>query len=92
MQSITTGYSMETFFDTIVIILLLSSIVLNYVIICRVEMFKNISPISMNEIEECIHRSMLPKEPLEAATPIKKNNWDSVKKAFKGPARIEIDE
>lgn len=31
-------------------------------------------------------------ERLEAAKPIKTNNWDSVKQAFKGPVRIEVHE
>lgn len=31
-------------------------------------------------------------ERLDAAKPIKPNNWDSVKEAFKGPVRIEINE
>ena len=31
-------------------------------------------------------------ERLDAAKPIKPNNWDSVKEAFKGRARIEINE
>lgn len=29
---------------------------------------------------------------LEATKPIKPNNWDSVKEAFKGPARKELNE
>lgn len=29
---------------------------------------------------------------LDAAKPIKPNNWDSVREAFKGPVRVEIDE
>lgn len=40
-------------------------------------------------IKEDIHRSLLPKEHLEAAKPIRPNNWDSVKEAFKGPVRID---
>lgn len=28
----------------------------------------------------------------DAAKPIKPNNWDSVKEAFKGPVRVEINE
>lgn len=31
-------------------------------------------------------------ERLDAAKPIKPNNWDSVKEAFKGPVRVEINE
>lgn len=44
-------------------------------------------------IKEDIHRSSLAlREALETAKPIKPNNWDSVKEAFKGPVRIEINE
>ena len=40
-----------------------------------------------------IHRSLLStRESLEAAKPMKSNNWDSVREAFKGPVRIEINE
>jgi len=31
-------------------------------------------------------------ERLDAAKPIRPNNWDSIKEAFKGPARNEINE
>ena len=31
-------------------------------------------------------------ERLDAAKPIKPNNWDSVKSAFKGPVRIDVNE
>lgn len=42
---------------------------------------------------EDIHRSSLAlREALETAKPIKPNNWNSVKEAFKGPVRIEINE
>ena len=40
--------------------------------------------------KEDIHRSSLAlREALETAKPIKPNNWNSVKEAFKGPVRIE---
>lgn len=42
--------------------------------------------------KEDIHRSLLTlRDSLETAKPIKPNNWDSVKEAFKGPARVEIN-
>lgn len=38
-----------------------------------------------------IYRSLLPiRESLEAAKPMKTNNWDSVREAFKGPARVDV--
>lgn len=40
-----------------------------------------------------LDRSMLAlREILEPTKPIKTNNWDSVRQAFKGPARIEVNE
>lgn len=40
-----------------------------------------------------MHRSLLSlRENLETAKPIKPNNWDSFREAFKGPARVEINE
>jgi hypothetical protein len=32
------------------------------------------------------------RESLEATKPIKPNNWDSMKEAFKGPTRVEVNE
>jgi len=37
------------------------------------------------------YRSEL-KENLETPKPIKPNNWDSMKEAFKGPTKVEINE
>ena len=46
-----------------------------------------------NIFKDDIHRSLLPlRESLEAAKPMKSNNWDSVREAFKGPVRIEVNE
>ena len=46
-----------------------------------------------DKFKDDIHRSLLTlREDLEAAKPIKPNNWDSVREAFKGPMRIEINE
>lgn len=40
-----------------------------------------------------IHRSSQAiLERIDAAKPIKPNNWDSIKEAFKGPVRVEINE
>jgi hypothetical protein len=39
------------------------------------------------------HRSLLVlRDALETAKPIKPNNWDSIKEAFKGPVRVEVNE
>jgi hypothetical protein len=44
-------------------------------------------------IKDDNHRSMLDlRASLEAAKPIRPNNWDSMKEAFKGPARNELNE
>ena len=46
-----------------------------------------------NMIQEDIHRSMLDlREYLKPTPPMKSNNWDSVRAAFKGPTRIEVNE
>lgn len=97
---------METFYDSIILTLIICSLVMNYIIICKLDIFSNLLPVSIDEIEmrvvkisaqltdiqEATNRSMLAREALEPAKPIKTNNWDSVRKAFKGPARVEIDE
>jgi hypothetical protein len=47
----------------------------------------------VDEVKADNHRSLLAiLERQDAAKPIKTNNWDSVKEAFKGPVRIEINE
>jgi len=44
-------------------------------------------------IRDDVNRSLLAlRENLETAKPIKPNNWDSVKEAFKGPVRNDINE
>lgn len=43
-------------------------------------------------LKEDIHRTMLSlKEALETNKPIKPNNWDSFREAFKGSSRVDID-
>lgn len=47
----------------------------------------------MDAMSNYLDRSMLSlKDLLETTKPIKPNNWDSVKEAFKGPTRIEVNE
>jgi hypothetical protein len=47
----------------------------------------------LDRIQDEMHRSLLAlRDSLETAKPIKPNNWDSVKEAFKGPVRIDINE
>lgn len=44
-------------------------------------------------LKDDLHRSMLALKDIQEPTkPIKPNNWDSVREAFKGPARIEVNE
>lgn len=46
-----------------------------------------------NIIKDDNHRSLLAlRDTLETTKPIRPNNWDSMKEAFKGPTRIEINE
>ena len=94
---------METFFDILFLCLLSYSIYLNTVMFKKVksidienEYFKRKFVLNtdalMSESDQ-IHRSLLAlRETLETAKPIKPNNWDSVREAFKGPVRIEINE
>ncbi len=56
---------------------------------------ENIDHVSMkvDAMANGLDRSMLSlKELQETTKPIKPNNWDSVKEAFKGPTRIEVNE
>lgn len=47
----------------------------------------------IENIAKSIDRQLLDlKEVFQATTPIKPNNWDSVREAFKGPVRVEINE
>ncbi len=45
------------------------------------------------KIQEDVSRSLLVfRDSLDSTKPIKPNNWNSVKEAFKGPTRATIDE
>jgi hypothetical protein len=103
MQSITTGLSMEIFFNTFQCFLLGYLIARNAVMIKKIktielenEYFKRKFTTTCDALlseSDQIHRSLLStRESLEAAKPMKSNNWDSVREAFKGPVRIEISE
>lgn len=94
---------METFFDILFLCLLSYSIYLNTVMSKKIksidienEYFKQKFVITCDALlseSDQIHRSLLAmRESLEAAKPMKSNNWDSVREAFKGPVRIEINE
>ena len=42
---------------------------------------------------DALDRSMQPlRDTFETAKPMKSNNWDSVRSAFKGPTRVEVNE
>lgn len=44
-------------------------------------------------IQNDMHRLLIAiRPPLEAAKPIKPNNWNSMKEAFKGHVRVDLDE
>lgn len=45
-----------------------------------------------SKVVDDFHRSLLAQKESEATRPIRPNNWDSIKEAFKGPVRIEINE
>ena len=47
----------------------------------------------LNLVKNDNDRSLLAmREILEPTKPMKSNNWDSVREAFKGPARIDVNE
>ena len=45
-----------------------------------------------NMIKDDIHRFLVELRESHSTKPIRPNNWDSMKEAFKGPTRIEINE
>ena len=103
MQSNTTGHSMETFFDIAFLCLLTYSIIKNvsmskdiHLIQLENEYFKRKFLLTCDEL--CVktddtNRSLLAlRDLLEPTKPMKSNNWDSIREAFKGPARVEINE
>lgn len=46
-----------------------------------------------NKVYEDLERQLVDfRASLEPTKPIKPNNWDSMRQAFKGPTRVEIDE
>ncbi len=118
MQIITTGHSMELFFDITFIFLLILSLTVNYRMSKKINklstqneyfMRKFVTTLdSHGEDFDKLHRkiddlgviivndhdrSLLAlRELLEPTKPMKSNNWDSVREAFKGPVRIESNE
>lgn len=45
-----------------------------------------------NMVKDDIHRFLVEQRESLSTRPIKPNNWDSMKEAFKGPTRVEINE
>jgi len=103
MQSITTELSLEIFFVTFQCFLLGYLIAKNAAMSKKInsieiendyfkKKFVTTCDALLSESDQ-IHRCLLStRESLEAAKPMKSNNWDSVREAFKGPVRIEINE
>ena len=46
----------------------------------------------IDEVATTLNRSLLALKESFEAKPIKPNNWDSFREAFKGPVRVEINE
>jgi hypothetical protein len=108
MQSITTGLSMETFFDILILCLLSYSIYQNFAMSKKIKtsaetldaLYENQEillkdfGIFHTKVDHFLSKTdFSSQEPTHAPTkPIKPNNWDSVREAFKGPVRIEINE
>lgn len=98
MQIITTGYSMEMIFLIMLVVGMLVVLALQVLFVekinslesdarCREHNHENI----MKSVSE-INRSLLARDNLDNAKPMKSNNWDSVKNCFKGPVRVEANE
>lgn len=83
---------METFLHLAVLCLLAFSISTNLTLIGKMKNLEAKVELLLQKKDD-IHRSMLAlREPLETTKPIKPNNWNSMKEAFKGPSRIEGNE
>lgn len=112
---------MDIFFESMVCMLLVAVVILNFVVIHHVDLVqafqkrmleseihyeeKLLSAIDSNcdriieinqtlsNISAQIDRSMLAqRDALEPTKPIKSNNWDSIREAFKGPTRIDLND
>ena len=97
MQSNTTGHSMEAF----LIFLILASLTANFLLSKKVQEIRAAQKISESKqgdhliylknifdlVNQVASQSSLPSQLPQS--PIKPNNWDSMREAFKGPVRIE---
>jgi hypothetical protein len=96
MQSNTTGHSMEVFFT----VLLVASLIGNFFLSKSIREIRAAQKISDSKQEDLkiyltnifdIVRS-IPLPSQLPQSPIKPNNWDSVREAFKGPVRVDLNE
>ena len=90
---------METFLDILFLCLLSGSLSMNLSMLKKINQMEKSHELFRAEINDslCVndetHRSLLAlRESLEATKPMKSNNWDSIREAFKGPVRIEVNE
>jgi len=87
---------METFLNILFLTLLPVSIFVN------IAVFKKLTQLEQSHetiraenlsVNDETRRSLLAlRDILEATKPMKSNNWDSIREAFKGPTRIEVNE
>jgi hypothetical protein len=80
---------METFLQLVFLCFMAFSLNSIFVTIAKIRELEAQVELLLQKTNE-IHRTMLAlQEPIEPTKPIKPNNWDSIKKAFKGPVKIE---
>lgn len=93
MQVSIKGYSMEVFF---ILLLLLIMIACAYIFACvkviadhSIKVHEKEEEIlnQINNIYRLLNTTPLPSQLPQS--PIKPNNWDSIREAFKGPVRVE---
>ena len=87
---------METFLNILFLTLLPVSIFVN------IAVFKKLTQLEQSHetiraenlsVNDETRRSLLAlRDILEATKPMKSNNWDCIREAFKGPTRIEVNE
>jgi hypothetical protein len=103
MQSNTTGHSMEIFLTMLLLTILCVQYFLYSefrMISARLEIHERYSGELCNsilakyytmsdEVKSHFDRALLATKESDTTKPIKPNNWDSVREAFKGPVRVD---
>lgn len=87
---------METFLNILLLSMLSLSISVNIAVLKKITKLEQSHETIRAEnlsVNDETRRSLLAlRDILEATKPMKSNNWDSIREAFKGPTRIEVNE